>query len=90
MKQIVTYIVTGRVQGVGYRYFVREQARIIGICGYTKNLNDGSVKVCCELETEQIQLFRDVLFHNCSRASVDNITFTIESDSSDFFDFNIY
>ncbi len=39
------YLVSGRVQGVGYRYFVEEWANQLGICGYVKNLWGGSVEV---------------------------------------------
>ena len=38
-------IVKGRVQGVGYRYFVIHVAREIGLKGYVKNLMDGDVEV---------------------------------------------
>ncbi len=39
------YLVRGRVQGVGYRYFVEKIAAELGITGYAKNLEDGSVEV---------------------------------------------
>ncbi len=39
------YIVRGRVQGVGYRYFVERIADELGLAGYAKNLDDGSVEV---------------------------------------------
>lgn len=39
------YLVRGRVQGVGYRYFVERAARDLGINGYTKNRDDGQVEV---------------------------------------------
>ena len=35
--------VQGRVQGVGFRYFVRQEARALGISGWVMNLDDGSV-----------------------------------------------
>lgn len=35
--------VSGRVQGVGFRYFVRQEARALGITGWVMNLNDGTV-----------------------------------------------
>jgi acylphosphatase len=39
------YYVSGMVQGVGYRYFVRQLAQRLGIAGYVKNLRDGRVEV---------------------------------------------
>ena len=39
------YVVQGRVQGVGYRYFVQRAASSIGVKGYARNLDDGSVEV---------------------------------------------
>jgi acylphosphatase len=39
------YIVSGRVQGVGFRYFVQKQAGRLSLSGYARNLDDGSVEV---------------------------------------------
>jgi acylphosphatase len=39
------FLVRGRVQGVGFRYFVVERARDLGLIGFTRNLPDGSVEV---------------------------------------------
>lgn len=38
-------VVTGKVQGVGFRFFVSDLARDLGITGSVKNLNDGTVEV---------------------------------------------
>jgi acylphosphatase len=39
------YLVAGRVQGVGFRYFVERVAIELGFTGYTRNLADGRVEV---------------------------------------------
>ena len=39
------YFVRGRVQGVGYRYFVERAAAELGLNGYARNLDDGRVEV---------------------------------------------
>lgn len=44
-KQARKYVVRGRVQGVGFRYFVLQAANSIGVRGYVRNLDDGNVEV---------------------------------------------
>jgi acylphosphatase len=42
------YLVRGRVQGVGYRYFVLRQADALGVTGFARNRADGAVEVVAE------------------------------------------
>ncbi len=42
------YLVRGRVQGVGFRFFVREHARRLALGGFTRNLPDGRVEVMAQ------------------------------------------
>ena len=47
MSRVVA-VVSGHVQGVGYRYFVRTRARAAGLSGSARNLPDGRVEVVLE------------------------------------------
>ena len=46
--------VSGLVQGVNYRYFVQRHAEAIGLTGYARNLEDGSVEVLAEGEKDKL------------------------------------
>ncbi len=52
----LTAIVRGRVQGVGYRLFVLEHARRLGLKGYARNLPDGEVEVVAEGDETALHL----------------------------------
>jgi acylphosphatase len=46
MRQV--YVVSGHVQGVGFRRFVQRKARDLGLSGYAANLPDGRVEVLAD------------------------------------------
>lgn len=48
------YRVRGRVQGVGFRYFVEHTAGSLGVSGWVRNLDDGSVEVYAVGQAEQL------------------------------------
>lgn len=53
--QRVDLIVSGRVQGVGFRYYAYDEAIRIGVVGYVRNLYDGDVEVVAEGTKEQLR-----------------------------------
>ena len=65
--------VTGVVQGVGFRWFVREKARRLGLSGWVRNLPDGSVEVVASGEQGQIDLLMGELKKGPEGAVVDQI-----------------
>jgi acylphosphatase len=67
------YVVRGRVQGVGYRYFVLEAAERYGIRGYARNLAGGDVEVRAEGDDLALQLFKEELQRGPRMARVSEI-----------------
>jgi len=53
----VRVIISGRVQGVGFRYFVQEKAFYFGIKGYVKNLPGENVEIDAEGDEKQLDAF---------------------------------
>lgn len=48
-------VVRGKVQGIGFRWFVRERARSLGLAGCVCNRSDGSVEVQAEGDEKSIE-----------------------------------
>ena len=57
MRVARRYLISGRVQGVGFRYFAEDAARREGVCGWVRNLPDGRVEVAADGEAESIARF---------------------------------
>jgi acylphosphatase len=67
------YVVQGRVQGVGYRYFVLRHAEELGIAGYAKNQADGTVEVVAEGADEALKQLEERLNEGPSFAHVSGV-----------------
>jgi acylphosphatase len=71
--QRLTATVRGRVQGVGFRWFVRTQAFGLGLVGWAANQSDGSVLVVAEGESHKLDQFQAALGRGPAGASVDQV-----------------
>jgi len=54
MRVARRFVVSGRVQGVGFRYFTQDVARRAGVTGWVRNLDDGRVEAYAEGELEAV------------------------------------
>jgi acylphosphatase len=71
--QAKTFRVRGRVQGVGFRWFVESEAAKLGIAGWVRNRSDGSVEVLAQGTHEQLFAFRAQLHEGPRAARVDDV-----------------
>ena len=70
------FVVSGRVQGVGYRYFAQEAAKRRGIRGYVRNLFNGDVEVHAEGDAAALPLFKQDLQKGPRLSDVTKVTET--------------
>lgn len=57
MRVARRYIISGRVQGVGFRYFTQAEAARAGVHGWVRNLPDGRVEIRAEGEADALDTF---------------------------------
>jgi acylphosphatase len=72
------FVVRGRVQGVGFRWFVEHEAHTLGVYGWVRNCFDGSVEVLATGSREQLSTLRRRLQQGPRAARVDEVE---ESDA---------
>jgi acylphosphatase len=85
----VHVIITGRVQGVGFRYDIQRAAQRIGVCGWVRNRRDGSVEGVFEGEKERVKRMLDWCQHDAALARVDRVSLAWEPFSGEYTDFSI-
>jgi len=84
----VRAIISGRVQGVGFRYYVYRSARDLGISGFVRNLINGDVEVLASGEPEILNTFLEELRRGPRMAHVRDMKIATvdEYGSSDTFE----
>jgi acylphosphatase len=67
------YVVSGRVQGVGFRWFVEREAATLGITGWVRNRDDGRVEVMATGTRDQLSALHGRLREGPRAARVDEV-----------------
>ena len=83
------YIVVGKVQGVGFRYFTAQLAESLGIHGWVQNSEDLSVRIFAAGSEDALADFEDALHDGPPNSAVTNISSsvsTLDSKTMDSFE----
>lgn len=73
MRRARRYVVSGRVQGVGFRWFTAEAAAREGLHGWVRNAADGRVEIRAEGDAEALERFERAISHGPSHARVERV-----------------
>jgi acylphosphatase len=87
MQQVHVFI-SGNVQGIGYRQFVKSNARKLGLTGWVQNTEDGGVEALFQGEKEMIEVMLDVCKKGPILAEVQHVGLDWEEEET-FDDFTI-
>jgi len=71
MAAAVRFFVSGKVQGVCFRAYTRDEAERLGLRGYARNLDDGRVEVVACGDAHAVEALADWLQHGPPTARVD-------------------
>jgi acylphosphatase len=82
-------MISGRVQGVGFRYFVQDTAFREGVAGWVQNLPDGRVEAFVEGEVEAVNRIERALRQGPRGARVDSVAVETEEPSGTYKTFSI-
>lgn len=88
-KTSVHVYISGRVQGVGYRYSTASQAEQLGLTGWVKNLYDGRVEAMFEGNTETVEQMLSWCKKGPSMSYVTNIEIHKKEYTGQFNNFSI-
>jgi acylphosphatase len=73
MRVARRYLISGRVQGVGFRFFAEAVASREGLHGWVRNLPDGRVEIMVEGEAEGVDRFEAKMWHGPPAARVTDV-----------------
>lgn len=83
-------IIHGKVQGVSFRYYTQQRARVIGAVGWVRNLEDRTVEVTAEGTDDQLNQLLDFLHHGPPDAHVTKVDVNWAHATGEFKGFEIH
>lgn len=89
MQQAHVFI-SGTVQGVGYRYFVRSNAQKLGLTGWVRNTEDGGVEAVLQGDKDKIEEMIGLCRQGPMLSEVEHIGFEWEETEEHYSGFEIY
>jgi acylphosphatase len=89
MRVARRFVVRGRVQGVGFRYFTQEAALREGVTGWVRNLPDGQVEALVEGDAEAVTRVERALRSGPRGARVDRVYVDVEEPTGAFTTFTV-
>jgi acylphosphatase len=76
MRYARQFIINGRVQGVGFRFFAQHAASREGLHGWVRNLGDGRLEISAEGEAESLERFERAIRQGPPAARVETVEVT--------------
>jgi acylphosphatase len=89
MKRRAEIIISGFVQGVGFRYYILKHAQELGLTGYTKNIVTGEVQTVVEGEVSQIEELFSIIKVGPRSSTVKNARIYWSDNIDEFTSFQI-
>ena len=83
------FVISGRVQGVGFRWFAKDVAVREGVTGYVRNLPDGRVEALVEGDAESVTRVERLLRQGPPGARVQSVNTITEEPGGVYDDFSI-
>ena len=89
MRMARRLVISGRVQGVGFRYFTQDAAAREGVTGWVRNLTDGRVEAYLEGESDSVTRVERAIRQGPRGARVDHVEVDTEEPSGAYRGFDI-
>lgn len=89
MRVARRFVVSGRVQGVGFRYFTQDAAVREGATGWVRNLPDGRVEAHVEGEAEAVTRVERAIRSGPGGARIEHVRVEVEEPSGTFATFSV-